>query len=429
MRLYFRAAVAPMATARGLVPRREHRFAFALRGFHKLYSRVLLHAAVSRPGHSPLLREMSVRKTHDECTMSKPSDINAPAPMEGNGAYNRSSRVQAAGSSPALPLLEHAARIASLDAAPLPIVIADYGVSEGRNSLVPLAAAIGALRARVGAEREISVMHTDLPESDFTALFVLLANDPDSYLRDDRAAFAAAVGRSFYEQILPSGSVTLGWSAWAVQWLSRVPATIPDQVQIAFSKDAAARAAYERQADEDWRLFLGHRAREMRPGARLVILTMARDDSGDFGYQQVLEAMYASLLDLVGQGLLRTDEAHRMAIPTVGRTRAEFALPFGQNVSFAGLSIEHLDVYNGDDGIWQDFERTQDAHAFGAQWAAFSRASVFPTLAAQLDGGASDPRRVEFVDRMEQGMASRLAAAPAKMKIPLAKMVFVKHAD
>ena len=214
-----------------------------------------------------------------------------------------------------------------------------------------------------------------------------------------------------------------------MQWLSRVPAAIPDQVQIAFSKDAPARAAYARQADEDWRLFLGHRAREMRTGARLVILTMARDDAGDFGYRQVLEAMYASLLDLISAGLVRADEAHRMAIPTVGRTRTEFALPFGQNVRFAGLSIEHLDVYNGDDHIWQDFERTHDANAFGAQWAAFSRASVFPTLAAQLEGGAGDERRVEFIDRMEQGMARRLAAAPAKMNIPLAKMVFVKHID
>ena len=89
-----------------------------------------------------------------------------------------------------------------------------------------------------------------------------------------------------------------------MQWLSRVPAPIPDQVQVAFSRDPRARAAYARQADEDWRSFLTHRAREMREDARLVILTMARDDSGDFGYRPLIEAMYASLLDLVDQGLV-----------------------------------------------------------------------------------------------------------------------------
>ena len=122
------------------------------------------------------------------------------APMEGHGGYNRSSRVQAAGSSPALPLLEHAARIVTLAEAPAPIVIADYGASAGRNSLAPMAVAIGALRDRVGPKRAISVIHTDLPDSDFAALFQLLASNPESYVRLDSAAFASAVGRSFYSR-------------------------------------------------------------------------------------------------------------------------------------------------------------------------------------------------------------------------------------
>src|SRR5262249_41282966 len=156
------------------------------------------------------------------------------------------------------------ARTVDLGAEWTPIVIADYGASQGRNSLAPMMVAIGALRDRVGPERAISVIHTDLPESDFTALFQLLASDPDSYARLDPAAFAFAVGRSFYEQILPADSVTLGWSSWAVQWLSRLPAAIPDQLQIALSSDQVARAAFARQAEEDWRSFLAHRSREMR---------------------------------------------------------------------------------------------------------------------------------------------------------------------
>jgi hypothetical protein len=139
--------------------------------------------------------------------------------------------------------------------------------------------------------------------------------------------------------------------------------------------------------------------------------------------------MYASLLDLVDQGLIRAEEMHRMAIPTVGRTRAEFGSPFGRDGRFARLSIEHLEVFGGEDRIWQDFERAQDARAFGAQWAAFSRASVFPTLAAELDGGHADPRGHEFLQRLEAGTASRLAKVPQRMNIPLAKMVFVKRAD
>jgi len=78
-------------------------------------------------------------------------------------AYNRNSRVQAAGLSPAIPLFERAASTVALAESAAPITIADYGASAGHNSLAPLKAAIGALRQRVGQDRDISVVHTDLP--------------------------------------------------------------------------------------------------------------------------------------------------------------------------------------------------------------------------------------------------------------------------
>ena len=136
--------------------------------------------------------------------MTEPSKFHQPAPMEGRGAYNRSSFVQAAGSLPAVALLERAAHAVALPPSPEPVFIADYGSSEGHNSLPPMAAAINALRERVGHERAIFIFHTDLPGNDFTALFQTLANDPNSYLRNDLAAFAAALGRSYYQQILPA---------------------------------------------------------------------------------------------------------------------------------------------------------------------------------------------------------------------------------
>src|SRR5262252_3277440 len=90
-----------------------------------------------------------------------------PAPMEKGGAYNRSSLVQASGLLPAVSLLETAARVVPLPAPPQVPVIADYGASEGRNSLKPIGLALARLRERVGNERALSVIHTDLPGNDF----------------------------------------------------------------------------------------------------------------------------------------------------------------------------------------------------------------------------------------------------------------------
>jgi hypothetical protein len=322
--------------------------------------------------------------------------------------------------------LERAAHAVALPPSPQPVVIADYGSSEGHNSLPPITAAIGALRKRLGHERSIVVFHTDLPGNDFTALFQTLANDPYSYLRNDPTVFAAAVGRSYFEQILPASSVTLGWSAWAVQWLSRVPCAIPDQVQVAYSHNAASRSAFARQAAEDWRTFLIMRSRELCRGGRLVVLTMATDDNGDFGYRPIPDVIYETLMEMVARGLIRKDEFRKMVIPTVGRTRAQLTEPFAKGGCFEDLSIEDFELFHGEDRIWTQFEASGDAHAFGAQWAAFCRASVFPTLAASLDGAPDSARSVKFIDELETGVAARLAAAPVRMTIPLAQMMLVK---
>jgi hypothetical protein len=305
--------------------------------------------------------------------------------------------------------------------------MADYGASEGHNSLAPMAAAIGALRKRVGRERAISVVHTDLPESDFNGLFHTLADDPESYLRNDPQVFASAVGRSFYKQILPADSVTLGWSSWSVQWLSRIPGSIPDHIEAAYSSDAKTRTMFAAQADADWRAFLTHRAAELRPGGRMVVLAMALTDGGDFGYRPILAAIYGALEDLVAQGEITAAELARMVIPTVGRGRGDLLAPFDASGRFAGLSMSQLDIFLAEDRIWKEYEVDRDPSAYGARWAAFSRASVFPTMALALEQ-ANDPARVaRFMTLEESRMAARLAERPEPCVMPLAKLVLTKE--
>jgi hypothetical protein len=156
------------------------------------------------------------------------------------------------------------------------------------------------------------------------------------------------------------------------------------------------------------------------------VLTITTDDSGDFGYRPVVDALYGTLVDMVDRGLIRKEEFLRMVIPTVGRTRAQFMEPFAKGGCFEGLLIEDFELFHGEDRIWTQFEASGDAHAFGAQWAAFCRASVFPTLAASLDGAPDSARSVKFFDELETGVAARLAVAPVRMTIPLAQMMLVK---
>jgi hypothetical protein len=270
-------------------------------------------------------------------------------------------------------------------------------------------------------------VHTDVPDNNFTVMFETLADDPDTYLRKDAATFASAVGRSFYSQIIPSNSVNLGWSSWAIQWLSRVPAPLPDQIQVSYSAAADVRAAYAKQAAHDWHEFVAFRGRELVPGGQLIVLTMALDDDGKFGLRPLLTGLVDTLSELTAEDLLTDDEVQRMCLPMVGRGEADFRAPFAPSGRFERLSIEHLELFNAEDRFWAQYQVDHDATAFATLWAAFVRASIFPTLATALAGGRDDPRSEQVFDRLEAGITERLAAAPEQMQIPLAKLVLTKQ--
>ena len=221
--------------------------------------------------------------------------------------------------------------------------------------------------------------------------------------------------------------MNLGWSSWAIQWLSRVPAVIGDHLQVAYCSDESVRVAYAKQAAHDWHEFIAFRGRELCPGGRLVVTTMAIGEDGEFGYRPLLSAMMDGLNELATDGLLTDDEVTRMCVPTVGRRAADFAAPFAPSGRFERLEIEHLEIFDAEDRFWGRYRIDSDAAAFGARWAGFARASVFPTLSNALADGNADPRAAEIFDRLEAGVAQRLTAAPQQMQIPLAHVVLFKR--
>jgi hypothetical protein len=58
--------------------------------------------------------------------------------MESRGAYNKYATIPASGAALAAPFLENAIRAMAVDNEDRPVVIADYGSSQGKNSLAPM---------------------------------------------------------------------------------------------------------------------------------------------------------------------------------------------------------------------------------------------------------------------------------------------------
>ena len=283
------------------------------------------------------------------------------------------------------------------------------------------------LRGRTRSDRAILVVHTDVAENDFSALFATLVDDPDSYLKKEQAVFASSVGRSFYQQILPSNSIALGWSSWAVHWLSRIPMPVPDHVQVSYSADDEVRRAYARQAAEDWHEFVAFRGRELAPAAGWWCWPWPWSPTV---VRVTAPPSTPSWPDCADWSTTVSSPPRRPAAcrcPRWPATRRTFGLRSPPSGRFEGLSIEHLELFNAEDRFWAQYRLDNDASAFAAKWAGFLRAAIFPSLAAALDGGVGDARAAGFVERLEALVATELAGAPEPMIIPLAKLVLAKR--
>jgi hypothetical protein len=347
---------------------------------------------------------------------------------EGNKTYNKYASLQAAGAALAIPLLEEAARKIELGQLDRPIVMADYGSSQGKNSLAPMRAAIVAIRARVGTDRQILVFHTDQPSNDFNVLFETIDGDPNSYATDEPNVFPYAIGRSFYGNVLPARYVHLGWSAYAAVWLSRVPMTIPGHF-IAPRSTGAARAAFERQGARDWETFLSLRASEMQDESRLVVVLPAVDEGGHWGLTDLMDHANAALGDMTDAGEISHDERARMTLAAYPRRKQELLAPFERDRPFHGLVVEHCAISALDHPAWIAYERTGNREILAADLTLFFRSTFMPSLATALDPHGGDQRRRAFGNQLECRIKRRLKDEPvAAVQHFVATIVVAKRA-
>ena len=347
--------------------------------------------------------------------------------MEAEGAYNRHAKLPADGAAMALPFLEKAVESVEIEPDGQSIVIADYGSSQGKNSMVPMQLAIRGLRRRIGPNRAISVFHVDQPSNDFGTLFAVLDGDPDRYVMGEPNVFPAAIGRSFYQSVLPPGSVHLGWSSYAAVWLSEIPALIPGHFFPAHSK-GIVRSEFDRQGAKDWEAFLSLRAKELRPGGRLVVVLPALADDGSSGFTHVIEEANAALEEMVDDCAITAEERSRMTVGAYPRRKRDLLAPFAAEGEFQQLIVEECDMVELPDTAWTDYQRDGNKEALVAKHELFFRSIFVPSLASALarvragDAGAQSA----FGDQLEQRLRRRLKSQPAATHSFVQTMVLTK---
>ena len=344
--------------------------------------------------------------------------------MEGDGSYNRHSSFQADGRSVAIPKLSEAAQYLTINQNNNAIIIADYGSSQGKNSIEPIAAAVKILKDRTDNNKNISIYHTDLPNNDFNTLFNLFDSRKTDYFGDEKVYYYA-IGKTFYEQLFQNDFVDLGWSSYAAMWLSKIPAVTSDHFFPCLST-GEAKLAFSNQAAEDWQRFLTLRARELRLGGRLIIVLGGIDDNGATGLNDLMNDVASILSSMMNENIITKEERDRMIIGSYPRRRDEILAPFDKDEMYEGLTPLHYEMSILPDPSWKLYKERGDVRALSNEHASFFRSAFLPSLIAGLDSTRGVNEKIKFGDTLQNELATRLSTKPRPLERYVQTLVLTK---
>jgi len=279
--------------------------------------------------------------------------------------------------------------------------------------------AIAAIRERFG-DRDVQVVYTDQPRNDYNAIFQMVhgLTGQASYLDrfDDVQVLASAT--SFYDPILPKGTLDLGFSATAMHWLSRKPCDIPDHVQ-AVGATGDSLTAFQRQATEDWEAILLRRAAELAPGGRLVLVNFGVDEEGRYlgntGGINMFNTFHDIWSGFVADGTITEAEYAAMTLPQYYKNVDEFRAPLDDPdsaVSKAGLSVEHCETRVVPCPFAADFRDHGDAARFAAAYVPTLRSWSAATFRNGLSTDRSDAERDQIIHNFYGTYETMVREAP-----------------
>jgi len=334
--------------------------------------------------------------------------------MVGGGYYDAHSTFQADVAASGAALLKQAVDTLALPA-DVKITVADYGCSEGRNSMATIRTALTLLAAR-GATGAL-VLHNDLPTNDWDGLATNLSG-ADSYLRQFPEARALFAPHGFFARVTLPASVTLGTSGSAAHWLSRQPPRL-DMPRSLYRSDAPPEecAKILAQAASDWQDFLSARAEELRPGGVLLVQMLGSDGSTNpvrVSAAALLNLMNDCALHLIASGDVPQEAYAAYCFPVVPRTVAEAVAPV-QGALADRLELLHCSLTSIPSPYQAALAKTGDTLAFAKSYTAFTRAFSESSLRQGVfNYGRSDPGKLadRFYAMMEEALAARPDAYP-----------------
>ncbi|WP_395173181.1 hypothetical protein [Roseibium alexandrii] len=323
--------------------------------------------------------------------------------MTGGGFYNQNSTPQWDATAAVLEHLEAAA-----DALPVdgngPVCLADFGCSEGRNSIAALSRPVTRLVRRT--DRPIQTIHSDLPTNDFSSLLRSLRPEGHSVFGHPNV-YSSVVGGSMYDQLLPDRSLHMATTFNAIGFLSRKPiATLPGYI---FPNGPSVvrnngfvteedQAAFSELARQDIATFLRARAKELVPGGKLLLQVFGANETAST-CDGIYDLLNDAVLCFVEDGSISKDVYETYYQPVYMRTLEELTGPVNDpDLGAAGLfELDHSTSYEIPVSFNQRFAADGNLEAYARDYVNFFRAFTEAVLRNSLPATDERDRLVERI--------------------------------
>ena len=231
--------------------------------------------------------------------------------------------------------------------------VADFGSADGGTSQEMWSKIFQLIRDS-GDDRQIEIIYTDLASNDFSTLFKTMQGMHGStkfaFQKNFSNIFVHGCGTGFHEQLVSNNSLSLGFSATAMHYVSERPCLIEKHVHMTGANEKEVQL-FKDQANKDWETILLHRSKELIHNGRFVCINFGIDEKGrclgNTGGQVMFNNFAKNWKYLEEQGVISNQEFINATFTQHYRTIEEFRKPFddpNSSISKSGLKLKSCET-------------------------------------------------------------------------------------